>query len=273
MGGERDDGRTLGNGGQTGMSTAPLRIISDAATHEGRVRKNNEDSFCARPDQGLWCVADGMGGHQNGEFASAAIVEAFEALAPSDAFDASCASIAGAIHAANARIHVEGADGKEQMGSTVVALFVRDRQFAVFWVGDSRAYLLRGGSLIQLTRDHTQVQALIDRGIMTEAEAKGHPMGHVLARAVGVEDAVEVDVIVDEVLAGDIFLLCSDGLHGTMAEPEIRIFLETAAQGSAPEKMVARTLDLGAPDNVTVVTVAAREPTLLSMDTPVETVR
>lgn len=255
------------------MNAAPLRITSDAATHEGRIRKNNEDSFCSRLDVGLWGVADGMGGHQNGEYASAAIVEALGRVNLPDRFETACAAIAGSIHSANSLIHTKGADGKDQMGSTVVALFIRDRQFAVFWVGDSRAYVLRDGELHLLTRDHTQVQALIDRGIMSEKDAESHPMAHILARAVGVEDTLELDVIIDEVLPGDIFMLCSDGLHGTMDQNEIAAFLETAANGPASEKMVARTLELGAPDNVTVVTVAAHEPTLLSIGTPIETVR
>lgn len=249
-----------------------LELVATATTHPGRVRQNNEDAFCARPDAGLWAVADGMGGHERGEFASSALVEALGAAAIPDAFDAACRAIAEAIQAANSRIHDQDAEGKAQMGSTIVALFARERNFALFWAGDSRAYLLRGGELRRLTRDHTQVQGLIDRGIMTEAEAAGHPMSHVLARAVGVEPRVEIDVVIDAIQPDDVFLLCSDGLHGTMGEDEIRAFLGAAADRAVVDEMVGRTLELGAPDNVTVVTIAARAPASPVMGTPIETV-
>lgn len=250
----------------------PLELVASAATHPGRVRRNNEDAYCARPDIGLWAVADGMGGHEGGEFASSAIVEALDRVEIAEPFEAACRAVAGAIQAANARIHDGGAEGKAQMGSTIVALLARDSHFALFWAGDSRAYLLRDGALRRLTRDHTQVQALIERGILSEADAASNPMSHVLARAVGIEPHVEIDVIVDMMRPDDVFLLCSDGLHGTMGEDEIRDFLSAAADRGVVDEMVARTLELGAPDNVTVVTVAARARVSPAMGTPIETV-
>ncbi|AHE57014.1 PP2C family protein-serine/threonine phosphatase [Sphingomonas sanxanigenens] len=253
------------------MSDA-FELVASATTHPGRVRRNNEDAYCARPDIGLWAVADGMGGHEGGEFASSAIVEALDGIGVAAPFEAACRAVAEGIQAANARIHDGAAEGKAQMGSTVVALLARDGHFAVLWAGDSRAYLLRDGVLRRLTRDHTQVQALIERGILSEADAAGHPMSHVLARAVGIEPHVEIDVIVDMMRPDDVFLLCSDGLHGTMEENEIHDFLTASADRTVVDEMVARTLELGAPDNVTVVTVVARARVSPAMANPIETV-
>lgn len=239
-----------------------FRIDSAALTHEGRVRTNNEDAHCVRPEDGLWLVADGMGGHEHGEWASEAIAEATKRVTLPGDFDAALVEIAEGIHEANTRIWAEAESRGQQMGSTAVALFVRGRRFGVLWVGDSRAYLLRQGHLLQLTRDHTQVQEMIDRGLLSEADAVDHPMGHVLARAVGVRPDVEVDVIQDEVEPGDIFLLCSDGLSGPVSDPEIAQLLGSNPPDLAAQALVDRTLARGAPDNVTVVIVAAQETTL-----------
>jgi serine/threonine protein phosphatase PrpC len=151
------------------------------------------------------------------------------------------------------------------MGSTVVALFVHDERYTISWVGDSRAYLLRDGELRQLTRDHSQVQEMVARGIMSPEDAIGHPMGHILSRAVGVRDEVEVDMVAGDVLPGDVFLLCSDGLHGYVAEADIARLLARGAPERASEELVELTLANGAPDNVTVIAVWASDPTLLSL--------
>jgi serine/threonine protein phosphatase PrpC len=244
---------------------APFRIESWAKTHEGRVRAHNEDSYCAREPQGLWAVADGMGGHEGGEWASAKIVEKLDAVdLPAD-LEAGAALIADAIRAANRAILVEARGRHKQMGSTVVTLLVVGERYKVQWVGDSRAYLLRDGELRQLSRDHSQVQEMVDRGIMKPEEAVGHPMSHILSRAVGVRDEVQVDTVDGEVLPGDVFLLCSDGLHGYVDEAEIARMLARGSPERASEELVEKTLANGAPDNVTVIAVWASDPTLLSL--------
>lgn len=242
-----------------------FRIQAIARTDQGKVRANNEDSFCDRGEDGLWAVADGMGGHENGEWASAEVVQAMASVHLPARFEDACQIIASALHRANARIWEEASDRGIQMGSTAVVLYLRGRQFAVFWVGDSRVYLLRGGTLHRLTRDHTQVQELIDRGMLGEAAAEGHPMAHILARAVGVEPSVEVDVITDEAWAGDVFLLCSDGLTGPVPEAAIAETLDLRDPAGAADRLVQRALDRGAPDNVTLVVVALDEATMLSL--------
>ena len=183
---------------------------------------------------GLWAVADGMGGHEGGEWASAKLVEKLDAdRRCRTSFEAACDAVAEAIRDANRGDRRRGArSAARQMGSTVVALLVRGQRYAVLWVGDSRAYLLRGGKLVQLSRDHTQVQEMVDRGMMRPEDAVGHPMGHILSRAVGVREEIEVDRALGEIEPGDVFLLCSDGLHGYVDEAEIARLL---ARGS-PER-------------------------------------
>lgn len=245
------------------MTTTPLRIEDDAQTNVGCVRSANEDSLVALPREQVWVVADGMGGHANGKMASTAIVSSVEAAQIPEDLVPACEAVSDAIHHANALIYAEAQAAGEQMGSTVVGLVIRDRQFAVLWAGDSRAYVYRDNHLHQLTRDHTQVQEMIDRGLMRPEDAEGHPMGHVLARAVGVQPALEIDAIVDEALPGDLFLLCSDGLHGVLTQEEIGAILLQSGRLS-PEPLIAACLERGAPDNVSVIVVSASEPTTLS---------
>jgi serine/threonine protein phosphatase PrpC len=250
------------------MTSAPLRIEGMALTDVGRVRDLNEDCYCALPHSGIWVVADGMGGHERGDLASAAIVSSVAAISVDGDFNSALAAVAEAIHEANRSIHAEAQAAGVQMGSTVVAAVLRERQFGVLWAGDSRAYLFRNGQLHRLTKDHTQVQQMVDSGLLTSEAAEGHPMGHVLARAVGVAPDLELDAIVDQAEAGDLFLLCSDGLHGVVEEAEIARLLADPAARAAPERLIGASLSKGAPDNVTVIIIAATEATQLRFEPP-----
>ena len=246
-----------------------FRIEDVAVTHVGNVRKENEDSHASLPREQIWVVADGMGGHHNGQFASRAISEAVAGVAHQPLLDGACDAVAAAIHDANHKIFSQAQELGKQMGSTVVSLIVRGQEFAVLWAGDSRAYLFRDDKLIQLTRDHTQVEDMLERGLLTEREAADHPMKHVLSRAVGVQAALELDGIRDSVASRDIFLLCSDGLYGVVSDEEIAAALR--ARGHfAGEDLIAACLERGAPDNVTITLVAANEPTLLSLNGAVQ---
>ena len=252
------------------MEFAPFRIESWARTHEGRVRDHNEDSYSARERQGLWAVADGMGGHEGGDWASAKLVEKLDAIELPKDLDKARALVAEAIGKANRAILAEARRRGKQMGSTIVVLLVHDQSYAILWVGDSRAYLLRDGDLIQLSRDHTQVQEMVDRGILRAEDAVGHPMGHVLSRAVGVRDEMEIEQASGEVRPGDVFLLCSDGLHGYVDEKDIARLLARRSPERASEELIELTLANGAPDNVTVVAIWASDPTLLSFPATVK---
>ena len=242
--------------------TRQLRIEDVSLTDTGLARAQNEDCHTSLPREQVWLVADGMGGHENGRFASQAIVEATNAATIPDGLEPACDALGGAIQAANERIFAASRDVGKMMGSTVVAMVVRDGEFAVMWAGDSRAYLFRDDTLYQLTRDHSQVQELMDRGLLSAEDAADHPMRHVLARAVGVAAELEIDAIRDQVVKGDLFLLCSDGLHGVVSDEEIARILREQGNGAAPA-LIEASIKLGAPDNVTVVLVYASEPTLL----------
>lgn len=244
------------------MGELALRFRDGSVTHPGRVREVNEDGLLVRPREGLWAVADGMGGHVNGQWAARTIVSALEAVDLPDDFSSAAEVTAEAVHASNSRIWSEGRAQGQSMGSTVVALLIQSGRFAVFWVGDSRCYLFRGGGLTQLTTDHSQVQDLIAAGRLSPDEAEGHPMGHVLSRAVGVEEGLELDAITDEVALGDVFLICSDGLTRVVADHELRDLLGQAQPSAAAEALVSLCLDRGAPDNVTVIVVTCDAATL-----------
>jgi len=236
------------------VSMVPFRSVGRSET--GLVRAQNEDSMLLDDAAGLWVVFDGMGGHQNGAAASRMAAHAFADAQLPDGFDDAIAGFAATVHSANAQIAQTAEDqGGGTMGTTAVGLILRGREFAVGWVGDSRAYIHRRGGLFQLTVDHTHVQDLIDEGILSPADAVDHPMSHVLTRALGVAPEVQVDIIKDEVEPGDRFLLCSDGLSGPLSVEEIRVLLGVEDPQAAADALIARAYDRGAPDNVTAIVV------------------
>ncbi|HUB36803.1 MAG TPA: protein phosphatase 2C domain-containing protein, partial [Solirubrobacteraceae bacterium] len=196
-----------------------LRVAEQYATSDtGLQRRANEDSLLARPP--LFVVADGMGGAQAGEVASKIAVETF-ADGLGDTREPESGLAARAI-AANARIHELSHSNAEQagMGTTLTAAYVAPEEIAIAHVGDSRAYCLRDGSLTRLTDDHSLVDELVRQGKITAEEAVDHPQRSVITRALGPEPAVEIDTLSYQARAGDVYLLCSDGL--TTMLPEAR---------------------------------------------------
>jgi len=237
--------------------TEIYNIRAAGLTDVGLVRKANEDSILLMTEQSFWLVADGMGGHANGALASQTAVSGFTVLKLSDDFEEAITEIADRMHAVNSRLyHMNSEAEAGQMGTTAISLLIRDDKFAVIWVGDSRAYIYRRGGLFQISVDHTHVQDLVDEGILKPDEAKDHPMGHVLTRALGVQDSVQVDVVQDLIEPGDRIVLCSDGLTGPVSDDKIR---EIVAQGqveTAVTDLIEATHDGGAADNVSVIVVA-----------------
>lgn len=239
-----------------------LRVRAAAATHPGCVRASNEDAILARDTAGLWAVADGMGGHANGEWASATLIDALAALGPGEG-DAAPRLIA-ALQAGNGAIVRAATSLGAKMGTTVVVLHLAGDAVTGLWVGDSRIYRMRGGTLTQLTRDHSVVQEMVDRGQLTAAEAEDHPMAHVLNRAVGIEESLAWDGFEDRAQPGDSYLLCSDGLTKVLADAAIAARLAGGSPARAVEALVADTLAAGAPDNVSVIIVALEETTAIA---------
>ncbi|WP_066556447.1 PP2C family protein-serine/threonine phosphatase [Croceicoccus bisphenolivorans] len=224
-------------------------------THVGLRRKLNEDAFLVSPDTGLWVVADGMGGHEAGDIASRMIVEAIGAL-PDVAFEGPEAALR-AVNAALVRLAAQRY-GERTVGSTAVVLSVKDSAYRCLWVGDSRAYLLRSGKLGQLTRDHSLVQDLVDAGMLNAEDAEGHPNANVVTRAVGASTDLQVDVVTGTIMHGDLFLLASDGLTRVVPHDDLHRILSTGTLEQKADRLIARTLESGAPDNVTIVLIEAR---------------
>ncbi|HEY9217385.1 MAG TPA: protein phosphatase 2C domain-containing protein [Phenylobacterium sp.] len=223
------------------------------------MRKLNEDSFLARPQLGLWAVADGMGGHEAGEVASRVVVEALDGVPQQASGFAFVREVSGALQDANRRlIEFAAARSADVVGSTVVALLAFEGHYACLWAGDSRAYRFAGGQLAPLTNDHSLIQQLIDSGALTRAEAKRSRRGHVITRAVGVDPTLDLEMRQGPLAAGDTFLLCSDGLTGVLEDADIADVLATAPDlETCAERLLALSLSRGAPDNVTVVLVHA----------------
>ncbi len=230
------------------------------ATDVGCCREVNEDRLLAAPERGLWLVADGMGGHAAGDFAAGAIVDAVDALAPAASADELHAGVMERLAEANGHILDHAAAlGQGSIGSTVVALLVHRGDFACLWSGDSRAYLGRGGALRQLSRDHTEVRALVEDGVLSAEEARHWPRRNVITRAIGVSETPECDVEHGRLRPGDVFLLCSDGLTEHVTDAEIAERLASGAPAQALcDALVALTLERGAVDNVTVVVARCR---------------
>ncbi|MFM8856315.1 MAG: protein phosphatase 2C domain-containing protein, partial [Actinomycetota bacterium] len=202
-----------------------IRVVAGAATHVGRVREANEDSFlCAN---GLYFVADGMGGHSAGEVASdIAVTTLREVLSEAGNIVLASDDVAAAVRHANTAIHSESIldSSKAGMGTTLTGLAVSnpfDHKAVVANVGDSRTYLWRHGELRQVTKDHSHVQSLVDRGAITRAEARVHFQRNIVLRAMGIDTSVDVDTFDIDLEDDDRFIICSDGLVDEADDDEI----------------------------------------------------
>jgi serine/threonine protein phosphatase PrpC len=234
-----------------------MKTITAAATHRGAVRAFNEDAALSLEAEGLWAVADGMGGHDRGDMASNSVVDALAFMQRTDAFDASLQNLHALLQNANRGLLEanEGAPRHRQPGTTVAALLIQGNEGAVTWAGDSRVYRLRDGALEQVTRDHSQIQDLVEQGLVDAAEADQHPLAHVITRAIGFDDPARLDTRRLTVRPGDRFLLCSDGLNRVVEDREIAQHMASSSPERRAPALIDLSLERGAPDNVTVVCV------------------
>jgi len=223
-------------------------------THVGLRRKVNEDSLAVRTERGLWAVADGMGGHDAGDVASAKVADALLGLPVVYGLDSLVESAISALKAANDEL-IAMAVSDRTIGSTVVGLAIANDQYRCFWAGDSRAYRLRDGQITQLSRDHSLVQGLVDAGMLSPEEAEGHPNANVVTRAVGAAEELRIDVASGDVRPGDQYLLASDGLTRLVGDPELAVELTSRAPEEAADRLIETTLSRGAPDNVSIIIV------------------
>jgi protein phosphatase len=233
----------------TGLS---LRFA--ARSEIGRVRRNNEDAGYASSD--LLVVADGMGGHEAGELASAATVAAVAAaVSASVGTDEVLNQLAEAVITSGEYIADVVASNRDLagMGTTMTVVALREDRIAMAHVGDSRAYVYRDSELQQMTKDHTFVQTLVDSGEITAEEASVHPRRNLMMRAIDGIHAVEVDLSVRETREGDRYLLCSDGLCGVIDAVEIAKCLSHEDLTQSVTLLIDAAMSAGAPDNITVV--------------------
>ncbi|HUG40261.1 MAG TPA: PP2C family serine/threonine-protein phosphatase [Longimicrobiales bacterium] len=229
-------------------------------TNQGRVRERNEDALLQRPERGLFAVADGMGGHAAGDVASRVAVDVLDEHTLAAGRDPGRADLASAIGAAHRAI-LRAARAEPQlhgMGTTLTALRIgSDGSCTIAHVGDSRAYRLREGSFEQLTRDQTWVQEQVEAGALTPAQARRHPFAAVITCALGIEDVrLDIQLLEPPCAAGDLFLLCSDGLTARLEDEDLADLLA----GREDLEEAARTLvdaanAAGGPDNITVLLV------------------
>ena len=228
---------------------------SASATHIGLVRSLNEDAVLDRPDLGLWAVADGMGGHAQGDVASQSIVEALQRVRPANDL---CTLLEFAEHQillANTHLLKLGHKGADVIGSTVMALLAHGAHCAFLWAGDSRLYRWRRGWLQQLSTDHSKVTDYVKLGLISAHEANSHPDGNLITRAVGVTPALVLECNMESLEAGDRFLLCTDGLTKHVEFRRLGPLLGEGPIDAIPAKLLDATLQAGATDNVTVCVV------------------
>jgi serine/threonine-protein phosphatase Stp1 len=225
-------------------------------THVGCRRRMNEDAVLSRPELGVWAVADGMGGHEAGEVASALVVEGLAGLDPGLALPQRAAAAGRVLEGVNQAL-MTLAGGRRTIGSTVVAVIADERAFFCLWAGDSRVYRVRAGGLQRLTRDHSLVQELVDLGEIDAAEAERHPNANVITRAVGADETLKLDLVEGDVRPGDVFLLASDGLTRLISDDELRTGLQAEGLEATADQFLDTCLERGAPDNVSLVILRA----------------
>lgn len=241
-----------------GQDRALPVAVGAGLTNRGMVRDRNEDSILTDPSGTLWAVADGMGGYGNGDVASDIVIDCLAKIP--DGVEPGPALVARLKEANDLVLERQRAPGMGRMGSTVVAVLIARAVAHVAWAGDSRAYLLRSGHLRPLTRDHSVVQEMVDRGELSPEEAESHPESHMVTRAVGGSVDLEVDLVSVPLAVGDRLLLCSDGLTRCVYESTVETLLrEAASPEEACQRLLREALDMGAPDNVSAITVLIRE--------------
>ncbi len=233
-----------------------LKFETGAVTHVGKVRTVNEDAYASYPEFGVWAVADGVGGYEAGEIASRIVTEAVASIGPPVSPEDQLARFIERITRSNDEIRNLAKEREGVfMASTIAAVLIAGEQFSCVWSGDSRVYRIRGGVIEQISHDHSEVQELVDKGVISEEEAKDWPRRNVITRAVGVFDDPELETREGAVENGDVFILCSDGLTGHVSDDEIRDMILDRRPQVACEELIETTLGRGAKDNVTIIIV------------------
>ena len=235
----------------------PIQWLSAALTDVGTVRTVNEDSILARPEVGLWSVADGMGGHEAGNVASKMVVESLADIDKMSYLNDIVTKIENEVLDVNQRLLEYSEimlDGRV-VGSTFVCLLIQGQVGVCMWTGDSRLYLYRNSQLSRISRDHSHVAELIQQGAITEEEAANHPDANVITRAIGTSEDLYVDIELFNVQVGDVYMLCSDGLYNSVNAELISQNLQNTNVDTAVKGLIAAALANNASDNVSAIVV------------------
>ena len=238
-----------------------LNFDSSEITHVGSVREVNEDSVLSRVESGLWVVADGMGGYEAGDLASSMLVDALNDISLENSLSSNIDSIEQTVNDVNQKIidHSEVEFGGRVFGSTVVVVFFQDNFGSVLWAGDSRLYRLRSNALTRLTKDHSQLQEMLDSNLLLPEEIENYPDQNVITRAVGAEKDLMLDFHVFEIEEDDKFLLCSDGLYNSINENQIQDILNNGGIKLNTEQLIRTALENDASDNVSFILIQNNE--------------
>jgi protein phosphatase len=242
------------------MSDERLNWISAARTHVGHVRKLNEDAYLELPERGLWVIADGMGGHSAGDMASAMVVDSLRGIDNPGSLEELAEGVRRTLQNVNRRLTKEAARrGKQIIGCTVAALLIHDNRAICLWAGDSRIFLFRDKRLHQLTRDHNQIEELVAQGRISREEAEKMPGTNAITRAVGVMERLELDSLSRDIVDGDTFLLCSDGLYNEVSTQDIERIMEMDNCQGAADRLLDCALQGRAKDNISVIVVRVED--------------
>ncbi len=245
---------------------APFTWRSAAMTSQGNVRDHNEDAILDNPDIGLWCVADGMGGHLGGDVASGMIVESLQQASRAQSFSGFVDEVDDRLRAVNSSLFARSHNGETGVsGSTVAVLLTWGRYCITAWAGDSRVYRYRDGALKQISRDHSEAQELLDDGTLTPDANDARLQSNIITRAVGGLEELTLDLELRELRDKDRFLICSDGLYREVSESDMVRHMAKPEPRQACEGLLNQALAGTCSDNVSVVVVhffgsAARGP-------------
>ena len=234
-----------------GFTSAQGQIRCAWRTDVGKLRKNNQDAVIL--GNGLAGVADGMGGHKGGEIASAGLRDGL--LRETKDAEPDIRTLEKAVQKVNTELweRQKNDTSLSGMGTTLTVLWPKEKEMIIGQVGDSRAYLLRDGELTQVTNDHSMVADMVRKGVLTEEQAACHPMRNYITRAVGTETMIEVDMSVHDRKKGDRWLICSDGLHGTVFGDELIQMMMNENLDEAADKMLQAALNAGGKDNISLI--------------------
>ncbi len=245
------------------QSPISFQIFSNGVTHTGHVRTRNEDSILVNEDEHVWIVADGMGGHHAGDFASQTITNNLSLFKQHASLDDSILLLEENILNSNSIIRKKSykLGRNATIGSTVVCVYVWNNLLFTFWAGDSRLYRFRNGQLERLTEDHSYVEELVRMGKIDAREAEEHPAANVVLKAVGIDDRLCMDFEYFELVDEDIYIICSDGLYKDLDETRFAPIIEAHADDmtALSEALLEKSLDAGGTDNTSIITLKIKQ--------------